>query len=50
MHTVALLESFRDSRRFLLRGWEKVSLEWLLVSVSYNLKRLLTLKRAAVTG
>jgi transposase len=37
-------------RRFLLRGREKVSLEWLLVCVSYNLKRLFTLKRLAVTG
>jgi peptidoglycan hydrolase-like protein with peptidoglycan-binding domain len=27
-------------RRFLLRGLEKVSLEWTLVSTSYNLKRL----------
>jgi hypothetical protein len=30
-------------RRFLLRGHEKVSLEWELVSTSYNLKRLLKL-------
>jgi hypothetical protein len=37
-------------RRFLLRGRAKVSLEWLLVCVSYNLKRLFTLKRLAVTG
>jgi Transposase DDE domain/Transposase domain (DUF772) len=37
-------------RRFLLRGREKVSLEWLLVCVSYNLKRLFTLKKLAVTG
>jgi transposase len=37
-------------RRFLLRGWEKVSLEWLLVCVSYNLKRLFALKKLAVTG
>lgn len=27
-------------RRFLLRGLERVSLEWTLVSPSYNLKRL----------
>lgn len=37
-------------RRFLLRGQEKVSLEWTLVSTSYNLKRLfnlgMSLKRA----
>ena len=31
-------------RRFSLRGIEKVSLEWILVCVSYNLKRLFTLK------
>ena len=30
-------------RRFLLRGQEKVSLEWSLVSTSYNLKRLFNL-------
>ena len=34
-------------RRFLLRGREKVSLEWLLVCVSYNFKRLFTLKNLA---
>jgi transposase len=37
-------------RRFLLRGREKVSLEWLLVCVSYNLKRMFTLKKLAATG
>jgi transposase len=30
-------------RRFLLRGLEKVSLEWTLVTLSYNLRRLHTL-------
>ena len=30
-------------RRFLLRGQEKVSLEWTLVTTSYNLKRLFNL-------
>ena len=34
-------------RRFSLRGIEKVSLEWILVCVSYNLKRLFTLKNLA---
>ena len=34
-------------RRFSLRGHAKVSLEWTLVCVSYNLKRLLTLKNLA---
>jgi transposase len=37
-------------RRFLLRGRERVSLEWLLVCVSYNLKRMFTLKKLAATG
>ena len=30
-------------RRFLLRSQEKVSLEWTLISTSYNLKRLFNL-------
>ena len=30
-------------RQFLLLGKEKVSLEWILVSTSYNLKRLFNL-------
>ena len=30
-------------RRFMLRGLEKVSLEWILVTLSYNLRRLHTL-------
>ena len=30
-------------RRFLLRGGDKVGLEWGLVSMSYNLKRLFSL-------
>jgi len=34
-------------RRFSLRGLAKVSLEWTLVCVSYNLKRLFTLKNLA---
>lgn len=34
-------------RRFLLRGKAKVELEWLLVCVSYNLKRLFKLKTLA---
>lgn len=35
-------------RRFRLRGREKVSLEWTLVCVSYNLKRMFTLKSMAL--
>jgi len=34
-------------RRFLLRGWEKVSVEWTLVSVAWNLKRLAALGMGA---
>ena len=34
-------------RRFMLRGLEKVSLEWTLVTTSYNLKRLFNLKNAS---
>jgi len=37
-------------RRFLLRGRVKVNLEWLLVCVSYNLKRLFALKNLALAG
>lgn len=37
-------------RRFLMRGLEKASLEWLLVCVSYNVKRLFTLKTMATAG
>ena len=45
-----IIKEVMGFRRFLLRGLEKVSLEWLLVCVSYNLKRLFTLKKLAVTG
>ena len=34
-------------RRFMLRGLEKASLEWTLVTTSYNLKRLFNLKKAS---
>jgi transposase len=37
-------------RRFLLRGRAKVSLEWTLVCVSYNLKRLFALRNLALAG
>jgi hypothetical protein len=37
-------------RRFSLRGHAKVSLEWTLVCVSYNLKRLFTLKNQAAVA
>jgi hypothetical protein len=37
------------SRRFNLKGLAKVSLEWTLVCVSYNLKRIFVLKTRAAT-
>jgi len=37
-------------RRFMLRGRAKVSLEWTLVCLRYNLKRLFTLKHQAAAG
>lgn len=35
-----IIKSVLGFRRFLLRGWEKVKLEWTLVCAAYNLKRL----------
>ena len=45
-----IIKEVMGFRRFRLRGRAKVSLEWTLVCVSYNLKRLFTLKTAAQTG
>jgi transposase len=42
-----IIKSVLGFRQFRLRGREKVSLEWLLVCVSYNFKRLFTLKNRA---
>lgn len=39
-----IIKEVMGFRRFLLRGRVKVSLEWTLVCVSYNLKRMFTLK------
>lgn len=39
-----IIKEVMGFRRFLLRGREKVSLEWTLVCVSYNLKRMFMLK------
>lgn len=39
-----IIKEVMGFRRFSLRGHAKVSLEWTLVCVSYNLKRLFTLK------
>lgn len=38
-----IIKEVMGFRRFLLRGLEKVNLEWTLVSTSYNLKRLFNL-------
>ena len=35
-----ILKSVLGFRGFLLRGWEKVNLEWTLICAAYNLKRL----------
>ena len=45
-----IIKSVLGFRQFLLRGREKVSLAWLLICVSYNFKRLFTLKNLAATG
>ena len=39
-----IIKEVMGFRRFTLRGRAKVSLEWTLVCVSYNLKRMFTLK------
>jgi transposase len=43
-----IIKEVMGFRRFSLRGHAKVSLEWTLVCVSYNLKRLFTLKNLAL--
>ena len=45
-----IIKEVMGFRRFLLRGREKVSLEWTLVCVSYNLKRMFTLKNQAAAA
>ena len=45
-----IIKEVMGFRRFRLRGRAKVSLEWTLVCVSYNLKRLFTLKNLATAG
>jgi transposase len=45
-----IIKEVMGFRRFLLRGRTKVGLEWTLVCVSYNLKRMFTLKNRVVTG
>ena len=45
-----IIKEVMGFRRFLLRGRAKVSLEWTLVCLSYNLKRLFALKNQAAAG
>jgi transposase len=45
-----IIKEVMGFRRFRLRGLEKVELEWTLVSVSYNLKRLFVLQKQAAQG
>jgi transposase len=45
-----IIKEVMGFRRFRLRGRVKVSLEWTLVCVSYNLKRMFTLKNLAAVG
>lgn len=44
-----IIKEVMGFRRFRLRGREKASLEWKLVCLSYNLKRIFALKNLAVT-
>jgi len=45
-----IIKEVMGFRRFLLRGRAKVELEWTLVCVSYNLKRMFTLKNLVATS
>jgi transposase len=45
-----IIKEVMGFRRFLLRGRIKAGLEWTLVCVSYNLKRMFTLKNLAVAS
>ena len=45
-----IIKEVMGFRRFSLRGHAKVSLEWTLVCVSYNLKRLFSLKNLAAAA
>jgi transposase len=45
-----IIKEVMGFRRFSLRGHAKVSLEWTLVCVSYNLKRLFALKNLAAAA
>ena len=45
-----IIKEVMGFRRFRLRGRAKVSLEWMLVCLSYNLRRLFVLKHPAAAG
>ena len=45
-----IIKEVMGFRRFRLRGRTKVGLEWTLVSVSYNLKRIFMLKNLLAAG
>jgi transposase len=45
-----IIKEVMGFRRFRLRGRQKVALEWLLVCLSYNLKRLFVLRNEAAAG
>jgi hypothetical protein len=45
-----IIKEVMGFRRFLLRGRTKVALEWTLVCVSYNLKRIFMLKNLTAAG
>lgn len=45
-----IIKSAMGFRRFLLRGLKKVSLEWSLVTLAYNFRRLARLTSAKTTG
>ncbi len=45
-----ILKEVMGFRRFRLRGRVQGSLEWTLICLSYDLKRLFTLKHQAVAG
>ena len=45
-----IIKAVMGFRQFLLRGRAKVELEWTLVCVSYNLKRMFRLKNQMTAG
>lgn len=47
---IGIIKEAMGFRRFRLRGLAKVSLEWTLVCVSYNFKRLFNLRAAFATA